>query len=286
MRLDAGTLFGHVPRALYHRWIEVGPDGRTHLANRSLLVEDGDRRVLLEAGIGAFFGPSLRRRYGVEDSHHALVRALAARDLSDADIDWVILSHLHFDHAGGLLAPYAEGEEPRLLFPRARFLVSRDAWERSRSPHQRDQASFIEALPPLLRESQRLAVVDDSTAATRLLGERFRFRLSHGHTPGMLHTTVIGETANVFFGADLVPGRAWVHLPVTMGYDRHAERVVDEKAQLYRETELSRTVFFYTHDPEVAASRVEIEDGKYKAHDPMPRIDGWDVDRTERPTRT
>jgi glyoxylase-like metal-dependent hydrolase (beta-lactamase superfamily II) len=284
IRLDAGTLFGHVPKALYHRWIAVDSEGRARLANRSLLVEDGTGRILLEAGVGTFFSPSLRRRYGVESSHHGLLRALANRDLSDEDIDWVILSHLHFDHAGGLLAPHDPDQAPRLLFPRARFLVTRDAWERSRRPHRRDQASFVNELPDLLEQSRRLVIVDDLATAERMLGERFRFRLSEGHTPGMLHTTVIGERASLFFGADLVPGCAWVHLPVTMGYDRHAELVVDEKARLYRDTDFSRTVLFYPHDPDVPASRIERNEEKFQSCDHIGEIDGWDIDRTERPT--
>jgi hypothetical protein len=69
-----------------------------------------------------------------------------------------------------------------------------------------------------------------------------------------------------------------------MGYDRHAERVVDEKATLFAETDLARTFFFFTHDPEVAASRVEAHEGSFRAHDPIGILSRWDIDRTERPT--
>jgi glyoxylase-like metal-dependent hydrolase (beta-lactamase superfamily II) len=220
----------------------------------------------------------------VEGDQHELLRSLNRLDLSDADIDWVVLSHLHFDHAGGLLGPHRPGMEPDLLFPRARFLVSRGAWERSRQPHRRDHASFIPELPDLLERSGRLVVCDDAAAAESHLGDRYRFRMTEGHTAGMLHALVVGERASLFFCADLVPGRAWVHLPVTMGYDRHAERVVDEKTTLFLESNLAKTVFFFTHDPEVAASRIEAHEASFRAHDPIRIWSGWDIDRTERPT--
>ncbi len=284
MRLDAGTLFGHVPRTLYRRWIEEDASGHVGLANRSLLVEDGAHRVLLETGVGAFFSPSLRERYGVESGQHELLGSLAARNLADSDIDWVVLSHLHFDHAGGLLAPHEDDREPRLLFPKARFLVSRAAWDRARRPHTRDRASFIDALPKLLEKSGRLVIVDDPSAATRLLGERYQFRITEGHTPGMLHATVMGARARLFFGADLIPGRAWVHLPITMGYDRHAEQVVDEKEQLYLAHDRETLVVFFTHDPLCAAATVELRDGRFQSGPPILDFDGWELDQTEHPT--
>ena len=285
MRLDAGTVFGHVPRTLHQRWIASDREGRLQLANRSLLVEDKGRRVLLEAGIGTFFSPAMRQRHGINGDQHELLRALERLDLTDADIDWVVLSHLHFDHAGGLLAPYRDGVAPKLLFPRARFVVSGDAWQRCQRPHRRDRASFIPELPELLWRSQRLEVVDEESAAPPLLGKRFAFRFSHGHTPGMLHTTVHGERASIFYCADLIPGRPWVHLPVTMGFDRNAEQVVEEKERLYAETALERTVFFFAHDPAAVASSIVEQDGRYAADRAIQSFGGWDMDRTERPTQ-
>jgi glyoxylase-like metal-dependent hydrolase (beta-lactamase superfamily II) len=90
--------------------------------------------VLCETGVGAFFAPELRERFGVDEPGHVLLDNLAAVGLSDADIDIVVLSHLHFDHAGGLLAAWEAGASHRLLFPKARFLVGERAW--AREPHR------------------------------------------------------------------------------------------------------------------------------------------------------
>ena len=147
-------MFGNCPRAVWERWCPPDALGRIALACRALLVrEDGGRTVLLEAGIGSFFAPKLRERFGVQESEHVLLSSLAALGVKPDDVDVIVLSHLHFDHAGGLLAAWAEGVAPALAFPRARYVVGARAWARARAPHFRDRASFIPELPALLEGS-------------------------------------------------------------------------------------------------------------------------------------
>src|SRR5690606_29508772 len=122
-RLDGGAMFGNAPKALWSRWIAPDDQNRIPLACRALLVRDGGRLVLLETGIGAFFDPKLKDRYGVVEDEHVLLRSLDEAGASHEDVDVVVLSHLHFDHAGGLLTPWREGAAPELLFPRATFVV-------------------------------------------------------------------------------------------------------------------------------------------------------------------
>jgi glyoxylase-like metal-dependent hydrolase (beta-lactamase superfamily II) len=270
-RLDGGAMFGNAPRALWQRWSPPDEQGRIPLACRALVVDEGQRRLLFETGVGAFFPPHLRERYGVEESRHVLLDSLAARGWTDADIDVVVLSHLHFDHAGGLLAAHAEGESPRLLFPRARFVVSAAAWERASTPHPRDRASFIDGLTGLLQDSGRLEIVEG--AASRTLGDAYRLHFSEGHTPGLMLAEIPAPGGPVVYASDLVPGRPWVHLPITMGYDRFAERLIDEKRALLERIRAEDGWMFFTHDAEVAAARVAVDDrGRFCAVDPQPSI--------------
>ena len=257
-RLDGGAMFGNAPRALWQRWIEPDDQNRIPLACRALLVEEGEgeggRRILFEAGIGAFFPPKLRDRFGVQESEHVLLQNLERLGLEPADIDVVVLSHLHFDHAGGLLVPYQEGAEPRLAFPNASYVVGREAWERAQHPHARDRASFIPELPELLEATGRLEIVEGDRSET--LGPDYRLHYSQGHTPGLLLAEVPGEEGPVVFAGDLVPGRAWMHLPITMGYDRYPERLIDEKEALLSDLLERGGRLFFTHDPEVAMAEV------------------------------
>ncbi len=253
-RLDGGAMFGNCPRALWEKWAPPDALNRVPLACRALLVQDGQRNILLETGIGAFFPPRLRERFGVQEERHVLLDNLQRVGLSDADIDVVVLSHLHFDHAGGLLAPWKEGEAPRLLFPKARFLVSWSAWERALEPHPRDRASFIPELPALLKRSGRLSLV--TRAESPLLGPGHRFHRSDGHTPGMLLTEIETPDGPVVFAGDLIPGRAWVHVPITMGYDRYPELLINEKQALLEDLVARNGRLFFTHDPDVPLARI------------------------------
>ena len=269
-RLDGGAMFANAPRAMWSRWAAPDAENRIPLACRCLLATGLDgRNVLFETGIGAFFDPAMRERFGVVEDRHVLLDSLAEAGLRHEDIDAVVLSHLHFDHAGGLLAPWAEGQAPTLLFPKARFLVGAEHWARARDPHPRDRASFIPELVGLLEASGRLELVEAGRPSS--LGEAVRFEFSEGHTPGLM----LAEVGGVVFCADLIPGRPWVHLPVTMGYDRWPEKLIDEK-RVFLDDKIARGVkLFFTHDHGCAMASVEKDGkGRYTAADTHERLSG------------
>lgn len=260
-------MFGNAPRVLWERWATPDAQNRILLACRALLVvEDTGRTILFETGIGAFFAPKLKERYGVVEDEHVLLSSLARVGFAPSDIDVIVLSHLHFDHAGGLLARFDEGKEPQLAFPKAQVIVSSDAWERAKDPHPRDRASFIPELPALLEATGRLDVVADRATASAVLGPTYRFVYSDGHTPGLLLTVVETARGPLMFMGDLVPGAAWVNIPITMGYDRFPERVIDEKAAVLDDLYERGGRLFFTHDPEVAVAGLGRDDrGRYEA---------------------
>ena len=278
--LDGGAMFGNAPRPVWERWIAPDERGRIPLACRTLLIEWNGKKLLCEAGIGAFFEPKLAERFGVQaPERHLLLENLAAHGHSPESIDYVILSHLHFDHAGGLLPTYLQRSQGQkdLVFPKALYVVGEQAWQRALHPHSRDRASFIPELTELLLKSGRLCRVGHDPLP-KDLAERVEFIQTEGHTPGQLHTLLRGDQGRVFFCGDLVPGRPWVHIPITMGYDRFPERLIDEKLAIFDRALKENWLLFFTHDPEVAGCRLhQSAEGKFEPAEVQPTLDGMSI---------
>lgn len=262
VKLDGGSMFGNAPKNLWQKWMVPDEENRITLACRALLVRlENGRNVLFEAGIGPYCDSKLRERFGIA-SEHKLLANLNGMGLKESDIHAVVLSHLHFDHAAGLLSSYDEGPQ-RLLFPQAKYYVSKQHWAYARHPHMRERASFIHHLHTLLEASGRLVLIDGAEH------EDFpscRFHLSDGHTIGLMMTELNLPMGPLVYVSDVIPGIPWVHLPITMGYDRFTALVVDEKQRLLEKLIKEKGMVFFSHDPNVACVAVAVDDkGKYSS---------------------
>ena len=265
-KLDGGSMFGNAPRALWKRWHKPDSEGRIELACRSLLIV-GEKKILCETGIGAFFSPELAERFGVETPrNHKLEENLRQIGHPHESIDYVVLSHLHFDHAGGLLPPFHEMEQGnnKLLFPHAKYITSKKAWERAINPHRRDRASFIPELMEKIKNSGRLLLLEEPYSE-HPLGKAFSFFETNGHTPGQIHLVCRGKKQKIVFCGDMIPGSTWVNPSLSMGYDRNAELVLDEKNSFLKKAKQEKMFLFFTHDPQYSSSQVEEKNSKLSA---------------------
>lgn len=269
-KLDGGAMYGNAPKALWSRWSPPDSLNRIPLACRALLIQDDDKLILAEAGIGVYMDPALKERFGVVEPQHVLLESLAAAGFAPEDVTHVVLSHLHFDHVGGALSAWAPDQAPRLLFPNATWLVGAQAFARAQKPHARDRASFIPGFTTLLEQTGKLHLIRD--AEDHPLGPNYRFSFSDGHTPGLTHLHILAPR-HIVFASDLIPGTPWVHLPITMGYDRFPERLIEEKETLLTALVADGGALFYTHDPAVALSGVSRDDkGKFSAVEPVAEL--------------
>lgn len=262
MKLDGGSMFGNAPKALWQRWMPADNLNMIDIGSRSLLIETEEYKILFETGPGAYLSPDMKKRFSVLDDDHILLQSLKQHGLDHKDITHVILSHLHFDHAGGLLEEWHKQDQSlELLFPNAQYITGKSNFERSSSPHIRDRASFILGLDSLLEKSGRLVLKKGGD--TLKFGDiNIEFIESNGHTPGMLLSDIKAGDLSIVFVGDLMPGLLWVNLPITMGYDRNSENLIDEKSRLLERAYNNKAFLFFTHDPLYAVSKLGFDEKK------------------------
>jgi glyoxylase-like metal-dependent hydrolase (beta-lactamase superfamily II) len=256
LALDGGAMFGVVPKPLWSKVAPADDRNRIRMGMRPLLVRDGARAMIIDAGAGGKMDAKSAGIYGLDRETH-LDHSMAAAGISAADIDLVLASHLHFDHAGGFTARDGAGRVfPR--FPRARYVARRGEWDDALHPHERNRASYFpENYVPLL-DAGVLSLVDDDVEVM----PGVRVRRTGGHT--MHHQVAMIESGGrtAVFLADLIPTAAHVPLAWIMGYDLHPMDTLAFKRGFLREAVDGEYLLFFEHDPEIEAGYLRERDGK------------------------
>ena len=261
--LDGGAMMGVVPRALWERPHPPDARNRIRLVSRFVVVEDegAGRLWLLDCGLGRDWRAKQIDIYDIRprgEDARALVRG-AGLD-PDAVTD-VVLTHLHFDHAGGVAVRGGDGSLG-LAFPRARHHVQAAHWEWARSPTAKDAASFRADHVAVLETSGLVSVVDGPAT----LGGAVSVRVVRGHTPGLQLSLVEAEGGPYLFLADLVPVWSHLRLPWIMAYDNEPLVTLEEKRGLLGEAAERGWTLISEHDPGAARATVRrLEDGSFEA---------------------
>lgn len=254
-RLDGGAMFGVVPKPLWQRRARPDDRNRITLGVRPLLVR-GEKTMIIDAGIGDKMDEKSREIYAIDRAHH-LDTSLAAAGVTPADVEIVLASHLHFDHAGGFTVREASGAlVPR--FPNARYVARTAEWEDATHPHERNRASYLaENFVPLMDAGVLDLVPDDAEIMPGV-----RVLRSGGHT--MHHQVVMLESGGrtAVFAADMIPTTAHVDEPWIMGYDLYPMDTLAFKRRFVREAIDREYLVFFEHDPEVAAGYIREEGGR------------------------
>jgi glyoxylase-like metal-dependent hydrolase (beta-lactamase superfamily II) len=244
--LDGGAMHGIVPRPLWERANPPDDKGRIELATRLLLIEGPGRTILVDTGIGDKFDDKSNRIFRIEG---ALLPDEAVRKagFDPAKVTDVLLTHLHFDHAGG--ATRRDGEA---TFPHARYHLQRRHWEWAKSPSLKDRGSFRPADFLPLAKDDRLVLHDGRTE----IADGLELIPVDGHTPAMQLPKVSDGDVALLYMADLVPTRAHLRTPWVMAYDNEPLKTVKEKAHWLGQAADEEWVLFLEHDPACATTRV------------------------------
>ena len=248
-KLDGGAMFGVVPKVLWQRTNPADKNNLISMSMRCMLVEDRDRLILIDTGLGdkqseKFF--SYYYLYG----DHSLDASLAAHGFHRNQITDVFLTHLHFDHCGGSIQWNKNRTAYEPAFKNARFWSNESHWEWAKYPNQREKASFLKENIQPIEESGQLNFVplpDGNFAKNSELG--FDIFFADGHTEKQMipHITYRGKT--VVFMADLLPTVGHIPLPYVMGYDTRPLLTMNEKEVFMKAAADNGYLLFLEHDP-------------------------------------
>jgi len=250
-KLDGGAMFGVVPKSI---WNKLNPADENNLctwALRCLLVIEGDRKILIDTGMGAKQDEKFFSHYHPHDTL-SLVAALRKVNMTTTDITDVLLTHLHFDHVGG--AVIRENENLSLQFPNATYWVSEPQWNEAMQPNQREKASFLaDNILPLQQSGQlkliSLPLFDNSNQLQEIhFSPSISCFVVNGHTKGMLIPKINLGAQQVVFMADLLPSVGHIPLPYIMGYDMQPLITLAEKEMFLKQAVQHDYTLFFEHD--------------------------------------
>lgn len=272
-KLDGGAMFGVVPKQL---WNKLNPADENNLctwALRCLLVIEGDRKILIDTGMGDKQDQKFMSHYHLSETK-SLEQCLMNIGLGMNDITDVLLTHLHFDHVGG--AVKLKEDILTLSFPNATYWVSEPQWETAQHPNKREKASFLkENIDPLLA-SGKLKIISlpafksDTSLQTIHFSKSISCIVVNGHTEGMLLPKIQFQDKTIVFMADLLPSTAHIPLPYVMGYDMQPLITLNEKELFLNEAFSNHYTLFFEHDAMNECCTLEMTDKGIRAGASFP----------------
>ncbi|NQT78222.1 MAG: MBL fold metallo-hydrolase [Bacteroidetes bacterium] len=243
LKLDGGAMFGVVPKVLWQKQYPADENNLCNWAMRCLLIEDDDRLILIDNGIGDKQDQNFLKHYYL-NGDDTLENSLARHGFSPEDITDMILTHLHFDHCGGSIKHNKDrsGFEP--AFPNATYWVSRQQYEWAVDPNHRESASFLKENIFPIAESGNLKLIEEEGEII----SNISVRIFNGHTEGQIIPLINYHGRTVAFMADLLPASTHIPMPWIMAYDTRPLVTLDDKTRFYEEAVPGDFVLFFEHD--------------------------------------
>lgn len=269
-KLDGGAMFGVVPKSI---WQKTNPADENNLctwALRCMLIVDGDRKILVDTGMGNKQDAKFFSHYHPSETK-TIAEALAVHGFSTDEITDVLLTHLHFDHVGG--AVNIENGALTLALPNATYWVSAPHWETAMQPNRREKASFLKENILPLKESGQLKLIEipsfksESSLQEIHFAENISCIVVNGHTQGMLLPKIQFGSKQIVYMADLLPSVGHLPIPFVMGYDMQPLFTLNEKELFLNEACKNDYTLFFEHDPVNECCDLQITEKGIRAKD-------------------
>jgi len=252
--LDGGAMFGVVPKKLWQREHPADTENRIRMALRTLLLRSDDRVILVDTGIGEKFPEKYRQIYAIEQSGPSLNSELAKHGLSPDDVSDVILTHLHFDHAGG--ATVIDNGTLKPAFKNANYWIQQRNLDWAMAPSEKDRASY---LPENFQPLQEAGILKTLAGPAEIFPGISAW-LSDGHTIGQQLIKIADDSQTLIYCADIIPMVSHLKLPYIMGYDLQPLVTLEEKRQILTQAAEQGWILVFEHDPEIAAATIQASD--------------------------
>lgn len=248
-KLDGGAMFGVVPKTLWNRTNPADSQNRIDLAARSLLIEDGNRLILIDTGMGNKQSDKFFSYYDMWGDH-GIEKSLKKHGFHKDDITDVFMTHLHFDHCGGCIQWNKDktGYEP--AFKNAKFWTNKAHWQWATEPNNREKASFLKENLLPMEESGQLYFIDKTTKTDFQKGSELGFDILfvNGHTDKQMIPHIQYKEKTLVFMADLLPTVGHIPLPYVMGYDTRPLLTLAEKEKFIKKAATNEFYLFLEHD--------------------------------------
>lgn len=260
-KLDGGAMFGVVPKVI---WNKLNPADENNLCTwsmRCMLVVDGERRILIDTGMGTKQSEKFFSHYYLHGEGE-LMKSLNQLGCSADDITDVILTHLHFDHCGG--AVNLVNEKLISAFPKATYWSTAKHWEWAINPNSREKASFLKENFVPLQEHGQLKFIEEKEGELTPFSNNIDILFAHGHTQSMMLPLIKYKGKTICYMADLIPSSMHVPLPYVMGYDMFPMTTLIEKEIFLKKACQDNYILFFEHDPAGECCTVELTEKGYK----------------------
>jgi glyoxylase-like metal-dependent hydrolase (beta-lactamase superfamily II) len=259
-KLDGGAMFGVVPKTI---WNKINPSDENNLCSwalRCLLIEDGNRLILVDNGNGDKQDAKFFSHYYLHGDD-TLEKSLAKHGFHRDDITDVFLTHLHFDHCGGSIV--REGDKLVPAFKNATYWSNKQHWNWAVHPNEREKASFLKENILPIEESGQLKFINVAESSQNKLGktsftENISVRFVSGHTEAMMLPQIKFKDKTIVFMADLLPSAGHIPIPYVMAYDMFPLTTLQEKKSFLKEAVENNYILFFEHDPKIECCDLEM----------------------------